>query len=306
MDENKSIGLYTGCFSYSEIPSSFANIVGVSGTLKTLNETQIEIIKSKYNIHHHTYMPSVYGDNKCQFKKESDTSIHKKDDFNIRLKGEIDKRILGTQNSDMKRSILVFFENKKNLESFYESDQMKGSQISVNIITEETTPKDKDTFIKEAAKSGHITFLTRVFGRGIDFICRNQALLANGGVHVIQTFLSEDLSEEVQIRGRTARQGEDGSYSMTLMDDELEKFLGIEYRKIIEDVRDQNKVYETLNTARNKYFTEINKANIQAIEDVKKDHEISKKFLDSLEANAISDIRKFLLEKNKGATLFEK
>jgi len=35
-------------------------------------------------------------------------------------------------------------------------------------------------------------------------------------VHVIQTFLSEELSEEIQIKGRAARQGQDGSYSMVL------------------------------------------------------------------------------------------
>lgn len=33
-----------------------------------------------------------------------------------------------------------------------------------------------------------------------------------GGVHVIQTFFSTDIAEEVQIKGRCARQGEEGSY----------------------------------------------------------------------------------------------
>jgi len=30
---------------------------------------------------------------------------------------------------------------------------------------------------------------------------------ANRGIHVLQTFLSEELSEETQIKGRTARYG---------------------------------------------------------------------------------------------------
>ncbi|CAF0952614.1 unnamed protein product, partial [Brachionus calyciflorus] len=40
--------------------------------------------------------------------------------------------------------------------------------------------------------------------------CRS--MLNNGGVHVIQTFFSDDPSEEIQIMGRTARQGETKYY----------------------------------------------------------------------------------------------
>lgn len=48
--------------------------------------------------------------------------------------------------------------------------------------------------------------MDRNFGRGTDFICLDPDVNDAGGVVVIQTFLSEDLSEEVQIQGRTARQ----------------------------------------------------------------------------------------------------
>jgi preprotein translocase subunit SecA len=44
---------------------------------------------------------------------------------------------------------------------------------------------------------GHITLFTKSFGRGTDFKCTNKIVLANGGVHVIQAFFSEELSEEV-------------------------------------------------------------------------------------------------------------
>jgi hypothetical protein len=45
-----------------------------------------------------------------------------------------------------------------------------------------------------------------------------------GGLHVVQTFLSEELSKEIQIRGRTARQKNKGSFQMTLLAKDLEKF----------------------------------------------------------------------------------
>ncbi|CAF3880850.1 unnamed protein product [Rotaria sordida] len=47
-------------------------------------------------------------------------------------------------------------------------------------------------------------------------------LLAHGGIHVLQTFFSEELSEEYQIMGRGARQGDRGSYRMILENEILQ------------------------------------------------------------------------------------
>ena len=44
-----------------------------------------------------------------------------------------------------------------------------------------------------------------------------------GGVHIIQTFFSRDASEEIQIQGRTARQGKKGSYSLILAESEIKE-----------------------------------------------------------------------------------
>jgi Mg-chelatase subunit ChlD len=49
----------------------------------------------------------------------------------------------------------------------------------------------------------------------------------NGGVHVIQTFLSKEKSEEIQIQGRTARQGKEGSFQMILLDADLKRDFGL-------------------------------------------------------------------------------
>jgi preprotein translocase subunit SecA len=50
-----------------------------------------------------------------------------------------------------------------------------------------------------------VTFCTRGYGRGTDFICNDKNVNKEGGVHVILTFKPDDYSEEVQIMGRTAR-----------------------------------------------------------------------------------------------------
>jgi len=64
---------------------------------------------------------------------------------------------------------------------------------------------------------GQVTLSTRAFGRGTDFISRDTVLDGIGGLHVVQAFFSEMLSEEIQVMGRTARQGQKGLYSMVLL-----------------------------------------------------------------------------------------
>ena len=46
--------------------------------------------------------------------------------------------------------------------------------------------------------------MSSAFGRGTDFVIRNDAINEKGGLHVIQAFLSLDESEKEQIKGSTA------------------------------------------------------------------------------------------------------
>jgi hypothetical protein len=69
-----------------------------------------------------------------------------------------------------------------------------------------------------------VTLLSREQGRGLDFHCSDRAVEQTGGLHVVQTFLSEELSEEIQIRGRTARQKNKGSFELVLLAPDLDKF----------------------------------------------------------------------------------
>jgi len=58
-----------------------------------------------------------------------------------------------------------------------------------------------------------ISFMTKAFGRGTDFKVYDQEIKDGGGIHILQLFMSEEESEEIQIKGRTARFGSHGSYS---------------------------------------------------------------------------------------------
>ncbi|CAF0990699.1 unnamed protein product [Brachionus calyciflorus] len=198
-----------------------------------------------YKIKFSTYIPSIYGQRKLVFRKVADTLVTTKVDYFLRFKDEIDKRILGTVNLDVKRAVLVLFYKIETLNSFFASPQMEAYRVNddVKILKEDVTLNDKIYLIQKTTTSGKITLLTRSFGRGIDFIFSSRSMLNNGGVHVIQTFFSDDPSEEIQIMGRTARQGETGSYSLILMDEDLEKFFGTSYKVNLETMRSNALVY---------------------------------------------------------------
>lgn len=62
-------------------------------------------------------------------------------------------------------------------------------------MTELLDNTDRDSRIIKATYKNTLTLTTRSFGRGTDFICRDEAVEANGGVHVILTFVPEMNSE---------------------------------------------------------------------------------------------------------------
>ncbi|CAF4261426.1 unnamed protein product, partial [Rotaria sp. Silwood2] len=263
-------------------------------------------------------MPSVYGKNNLKFIEKDDIMIENSDDYFNVIRKEIDNRLIGK--SSEKRAILGIFETKQKLKEFYGSKALEPIKESVVYLIEELSSEEKESLIKRATASGQITLLTRKFGRGTDFICYDQTVSANGGTHVIQTFLSEELSEEVQIKGRTARQGDHGSYSMILLDRDQEKF-HIERENIDDFQRGKNllnpttnnssdqfkatekydTIYDFLNDKCNNLFKTQYAENMKYVLKAKERHVAAQKFLSDLHSRNITSIKNFLVEENKGA-----
>ncbi len=140
-------------------------------------------------------------------------------DWELRLFQEIDRYIFN-------RPVLVFFEDLATLQRMYKSKRV---QVSPDLLHEGVPQQHRAAVISRAmagsdgSSSYHCTFLTRAFGRGTDFMCYDENANLAGGVHVIQTFVSREISEEVQIQGRTARQDREGTFSMVLFVPHLER-----------------------------------------------------------------------------------
>ena len=216
LDQATSVGLELRCgqFSYAEIPKSYKHILGVTGTLSALGTFEKKIIKDEYNIKKSTVMPSLYGKRDVNFFQGVQCE-EQKDEYYQRILQEI----LSCRNSS--RAVLVFFENEERLFEWKNSDYGKRLEDGEFSIVTKGDVDDIDHYVSKATRPGQITLLPRVFGRGLDFKVFDKKVKGNGGVHVIQTFLSEEKTEEIQIMGRTCRQGANGTYKMILLQDDL-------------------------------------------------------------------------------------
>ncbi len=62
LEEAKALIIDCAEFSYAEIPHYYALTLGVTGTLESLSESEINIIQNVFRIKNFSFAPSVYGE----------------------------------------------------------------------------------------------------------------------------------------------------------------------------------------------------------------------------------------------------
>ena len=296
LETNVGIIVDCGTFSYAEMPHDFAYIAGVTGTLRTLGRSEEEILKNVYAVHKKTMTPSVFGKSNRTYNPTTDVHVVEESKYFARIRAEVDL----IRNAG--RAILVFFESEEALMKFSESSELSSIKKDVEIVTERVDVKDRELYVKRASTVGKVTLLTRIFGRGTDFICDNREILEHGGIHVLQTFFSKELCEEYQIMGRAARQGDRGSYSLILLDKDLEWVLGPTWKDELANIV-STQLYETINKARNALYESKCGAKDLSIEQCKREHKLSKDFMNALSKGDMTFIQSFLKNRNKGVDL---
>jgi SecA DEAD-like domain len=230
--------------SYAEYPFSYDSILGITGTLRALNSDERAVLEGMFGIQSFSYIPSVFGRNKLVFAGDDEkgtnvrpnattcvrflrsslqlTSFSRCEDFKLcdtrgdhifELKQELLRRRKSAPDAQgLLRPVMMFFYSKESLVEFHNSKLMESLKNQVAVVTETTPTYEKESLFLKATEAGSITLLVRDFGRGTDFKCFDRRVLQAGGVHVIQAFFSKELAEEIQLKGRCARQGMDGSF----------------------------------------------------------------------------------------------
>ncbi|XP_042911872.1 uncharacterized protein [Parasteatoda tepidariorum] len=258
-----------GSISYANVPSRYQNILGVSGTLMTLDESEKNAIKN-YGIKTMSAMPSFFGERKLVFTPISHFTIQATES---NWHSKIFEHI--SQNIKLNRAILVFFDTDAEIKGFEEIYRSNINRLYVLIGNEE--PSVVEWRINESGVSQTVTLATRAMGRGIDYKSNDRSVEENGGVHVIQTFFSLDEKEETQIKGRTARKDNKGSYELILCREHLKEIRCSETASgcLIN-------TYEEICVARNEIANKRGKLIAENIKKAEEKHKLTYKFFESL------------------------
>jgi len=330
-DRHIGVTVRCGNFSYAEITSHFNCIIGVTGTLDSLSAHQLTIVKEPpFSIVQQTFMPTVFGASSLIFSPGSEISrdlfIQDRQHFPVALAQQIQERCYKGGDQSQPRAVLVFFADEEALLAAREAPAMASLRDHIAVVTEDLSDEEKRERVKRASYKHHITFITAAFGRGTDFLCRDTTVLHNGGVHVIQTFVADSLSEEVQVRGRTARQGQAGSYSLLLVQEELEQ-CGVDLAQLMATPFEPDHASITAASAttssygqlvssgalgmRLKYISDCRnhahdaryKEETAHIAELRAEHGLALQFLEKLRAGDSEHVRKFLVLHNTGPSM---
>ncbi len=261
--------VHSGIISYANLPKEYPLILGVSGTLTTLNEHEKSAVRNTYSIRENSIMPSYFGDSNLQFNIHNDFVCETSEEqWLSKIDSHANSKIASG------RSVLIFFETDIEINKFKNKFCSKYDRLYT--LDENTEMEIKEKYINEAGITKTVTLATRGMGRGVDFKS-SVAVEKKGGLHVIQTFMSLDIKEETQIKGRTARKDNKGSYELILCEVHL-----IKANLLKTKVEGGTVVtYERLNKSRNeemKLTCAMNEDNIKFRDD---QHKFTMEFFES-------------------------
>ncbi|XP_058444296.1 uncharacterized protein LOC131425973 [Malaya genurostris] len=188
----------------SAVLSDFPLVFGVFGT--TFDQAEKSYLEQTGNIKQWTKMPSVFGDSKLLFDKDTnfcclDNKFDWMDKIFRRAKTAVKAH----------RSVLIVFVDKQRLTEF---ENIYGNRLSqVNILSESTPNVEKQRVLNEVGVAETVTLVHWEMVPGLDHQS-SRTVEKSGGVHVIQTFFSAYVTEENRIKKLTARRGNKGSYEL--------------------------------------------------------------------------------------------
>ena len=207
-----------GTLSYSEIPKSYKYKFGMSGTLNCLTPTQNDIL-SEFGFRVRTDLPSTFQKQQIDRLPIQWRDQEQDDFFDAICKS-------AHENASDGKAVLVILEDEKRVGELQKFIKDKGKQLPDDQVPLELTGRldrqQRDRCIGQSTRHRQITFVTRTYGRGTDFVCHDARVKKFGGVHLIISFYPSDDSEARQLEGRTCRRDDPGSSEYILWSDDHE------------------------------------------------------------------------------------
>ncbi|KRX04478.1 P-loop containing nucleoside triphosphate hydrolase [Pseudocohnilembus persalinus] len=294
-----SLNIVSGKISYAQVPLQYNLIFGVTGTLEELDDAMKNILNNTYNINLKTLTPSIFNKSNLEFKSQNQEYFCI-EPTQVEQYNRI-KSLTYEKSQKNQQAVLIFFEDNQELENYLNSNSLAlQNKSEYNVINEKT--ENKDDLITLSTLSKKVTLLTKEYGRGTDFLCSSEQVKKGGGVVVIQTFFSDDPSEETQIKGRTARQGEKGSYHIILNQKKLYGQFDID-KQIVDKMIQKDSGYEKLcGYRKEKLKTQIKNLNKNTIT-CEKMHKLTENYIQSLQRNDKQQAVNHLFKLNEDITM---
>uniref|UniRef100_A0A182W241 Uncharacterized protein n=1 Tax=Anopheles minimus TaxID=112268 RepID=A0A182W241_9DIPT len=199
------------------------------------------------------------------------------------IKTEVNKLV-----NEEQRSVLIICDTINDAESIYNTLKANFAN-NIHIYTRDYHEFDVVQSSKQL-QQGQIIIATNLAGRGTD-IRITDALKQNGGLHVILTYLPDNIRIEEQAFGRAARSGDEGSGQLIIMVSSRRQY---SRSKILElkKKRDQNELYRISDIRT--YYEKTIQAEEMCFEQFKQVYEKHRKNLDA--ADVPSEVKTILLQ----------
>lgn len=249
----RHLGLSLACgnFAFGLMAEQFHGCLAVTGTYQCQTAAAKELLSSKLGLRYATLMPSIYGVSRRDFRPNMAGHVVLASDCDAQHQA-ICTYI--EEARDQQRPLLLVFADMAAKQTF--KDSTYGRRALQEVSQEERnatqdldeTTLNKDHVISRAMDPGTVTMTVAVLGRGLDYRCEEESVDRAGGVIVLQTFFSLSKSEEIQIAGRTARQGRKGEYRLLVERDALMRDLEMTADEV--DAADAGHLYEALDKRR--------------------------------------------------------
>eukprot|EP00961_Rhodomonas_salina_P175252 2363926-Rhodomonas_salina.1 len=233
VEQHAEICPLAGMLLYSSLPRAYDYCIGMSGTLSCLSDSQNALLEDYRLGTCKTITGSTF--NKKQLNQTADGSkVDTSHTATEVVTGDWDEyfeKLLQEANYVLEngRALLIVVADEKQLDKFwaeFQKRKLNHSQYEAPLqLSDRLRDSVRKSVIVKAIRKYAITLMTRSYGRGTDFVCRDKGLTKNGGVHVVVTFFPVDASEDRQIQGRTCRQDDPGSYKKLLFEPDL-SYLG--------------------------------------------------------------------------------
>ena len=202
-DHKIGLDMRCGTLSYAEIPTRYKYKIGMSGTLNCLTSHQNDVLK-RYGFNIRTELPSTYKKRDLVRKP-----IEVLDQEKVKFLDKICEA--AREKSEEGMAVLVFLQDEKRLQELKQYIKDQGKTITPLELSDSLSKPEREQNIRWSTQNQKITFVTRAYGRGTDFVCHDARAKQFGGVHLIIAFYPNDDSENRQLEGRTCRQDDPGS-----------------------------------------------------------------------------------------------